>query len=132
MCVIALPMITPVFAEINSVPDGSGTNSIPTGAGTQSRPANTDKVINPLSGKADNLTQLIFLLADIALQIGAVIAVLALIYSGFKFVTARGSEKGIGDAKTTFYYTIVGIAILFGAKIIAMIIEGTIESLKNI
>ena len=87
------------------------------------------KVLNPL--RVNNIVDLIFLLADVALQIGAVVAVLALIYTGFKFVTASGSDKAIGEAKQMFYWNIIGIAVLFGATLIASIIQETIMSLRN-
>jgi hypothetical protein len=86
------------------------------------------KVINPL--KACSIQELVFQLADIALTVGAVASVLVMIYAGFKFVMAQGSEDKIKDAKNYFFWAVVGIAVLFGAKLIAGIIQATIKSLQ--
>ncbi len=116
-----------------NVPQNPNVNNPPAGQTmTNVNPA-TDggylKVLNPL--KKDNLVDLVFLLADIALQIGAVVAVLCIIYTGFKFVMARGSDTEIKEARELFFWNVVGIAVLFGAKVIADIIQATIESLKS-
>ncbi len=72
-----------------------------------------------------------FLLAIIRIfiLIGTPIAVLFMIYAGFLFVTARGNETQITSAKKTFFYTVIGIAILFGAEILARLV---LETIKNI
>ncbi len=72
---------------------------------------------NPLSSKT--FSQLVENVAKIVAQIGFPIAALAIIYSGFLFVSARGNEKQLEDAKRTFLWTIIGTAILLGAWAIA-------------
>ena len=67
-----------------------------------------------------------FILNNIVLPIGAVIAVLFLVYAGFLFVTARGNETQLEHAKATLLWTIIGIAILFGSTVIANGIQNTI------
>ena len=67
-----------------------------------------------------------FILNNIVLPIGAVIAVLFLVYAGFLFVTARGSEEQLEHAKKTLLWTVIGIAILFGSTVIATGIQNTI------
>lgn len=47
------------------------------------------------------------------------IAALFIIYSGFLFVTAGGNQSKIDAAKTTFYWTIIGAAIVVGAWALA-------------
>jgi hypothetical protein len=60
-----------------------------------------------------------------------VVAVCFIIYSGFLFVTARGKPEQITKAKTNFFWTIIGVAILLGARVIVSIITGTIESIPG-
>jgi len=67
-----------------------------------------------------------FILEKIVLPIGGVIAVLFLVYAGFLFVTARGSEEQLEHAKETLKWTIIGIAILFGSLAISNGIKNTI------
>ncbi len=58
------------------------------------------------------------------------IAVLAIIYSGFLFVAAKGNPGKLEEAKKIFYFTLIGIAILLGAEILSKVIESTVTSLK--
>ncbi len=58
------------------------------------------------------------------------IAVLAIIYSGFLFVTAGGNDGKLKEAKEKFYCVLIGIAILLGAEILSKVIENTVTSLK--
>ncbi len=85
------------------------------------------KFENPL--KVGSIEDLIFALVAIALQIGVVVAALALIWVGFRYVAARGNPEKVKDAHQALLYTIIGIAILFGAKVIVAIIQSTIEPL---
>jgi hypothetical protein len=82
---------------------------------------------NPL--KVGSVEELIFLLVDIALQLGVVVAALALIWVGFSYVAARGNPAKVSAAHKALFYTILGIAVLFGSKVIVEIIRGTIEPL---
>ena len=68
-------------------------------------------------------------LLDGVILIGTPIAGLFIVYSGFLFVTAQGSEDKIKTAKQMFYYTIIGVAILLGSKAIALLVEGTFKQL---
>ncbi len=83
---------------------------------------------NPL--KWDNLNDLLNGLLDVALKLGAVAAVIMIIFSGFKLVMAQGNPEKIDDAKHMLFYTIIGTAILFGAPFLASIIQATVNSLK--
>ncbi|GEM_PF-3178794 len=77
----------------------------------------------------EDLTLLDFLnkiLKEIVLPIGAVVAVVALVFSGFLFVTAQGNEDKLKTAKKTFTWTVVGIAVLLGALVISEGIRNTI------
>ncbi len=92
-------------------------------------PTNSGGAIgNPL--KADNLLQLLRDIVDIVITFGLPIAALFIIYAGFLFVTARGSEEKIKKAKETFLWAIIGSAILLGSWVIVTLIQNTIGILK--
>lgn len=78
--------------------------------------------INTFSGLVDKI-------ANIIMAIGIPVAAVFIIYAGFLFVTARGSEEQITNAKTTLYWAIIGTALLVGAKVIALALQTTIQSL---
>ena len=58
-------------------------------------------------------------LTQIILTIGLPLAALMIIFSGFKFVTAGGNEEQIKKARQMFYWTIIGAAVIIGARVIA-------------
>ncbi len=80
---------------------------------------------NPLASKS--ITELVESIADIIFKIGIPVATVFIIYSGLMFVTARGSEEQLKKARSTFMWTILGTAVLLGAKVIAMAIKETVE-----
>ncbi len=82
---------------------------------------------NPLKNNS-NIFQFIQSIIDAAIQLGAVIAVIAVIYAGFLFVTAQGEEKKITDAKRTLIYTLIGVAILLGARVLTDVVINTVKS----
>jgi|SRR3989338_3756340 len=75
------------------------------------------KIENPLN--ADNFGQIIENLAQAITTIGIPLAVIFIIYSGFLFVTARGNDKKLEEAKKTFYWAIVGTILIIGAWALA-------------
>jgi len=85
------------------------------------------KIKNPL-GSTNDLFGFLEKIIEAMLQLGAVLAVIVVIYAGFLFVTAQGDEGKIKTAKNALLYTVIGLAILLGARIIASVIENTIRS----
>jgi len=83
---------------------------------------------NPISG-ANTIHEFIQVFLDGALTIGIPIVALAIIYSGFLFVAARGNPEKLETAKQTLLYTIIGAAILLGSWAIAQLISNTVLAL---
>ena len=77
--------------------------------------------------KYQNINQFVKGIIGLALQVGVPIAAIMVMYSGFKFVTARGNPGEIEKAKEMFFYTIIGAFILLGAFVIRDVIEGTVN-----
>lgn len=84
-------------------------------------------IANPL--KFCNLEGLLDAILNAAIKLGTVILTLALIYTGFLFVAARGNEEKIKKARTALLYTIIGGLILLGSKAIQVVISDTVNSL---
>lgn len=89
------------------------------------------KICNPLGNGNDDLFALVNAVLDGVMKLGAILAVLAIIYSGFLFVTAGGDEGKIKTAKLVLLYTVIGAAILLGAKVIATVIQNTVTTVGN-
>ena len=87
---------------------------------------------DPLQGGASTQTfdALVPKVIDALLQIGIVVIVIAFIWAGFKYVTAMGDEKQIGEAHKIFKYTVIGAAILLGSQALATVIKGTIDAIR--
>ena len=82
---------------------------------------------NPLG--VSSITELFGKVINVMIQIGVPLAVLAIIYAGFKYVTAFGDEKKVSEAHQMLLWSAVGSAVLLGAKVIITAIEGTVRQL---
>lgn len=86
---------------------------------------------NPLGTNTDIIAVLGKVL-DVMVSIGFPILILALVYTGFLFVKAQGSETEITRAKQAFLWTVVGGVVLLGASIFAEAIGGTINAVRGV
>ena len=92
-------------------------------------------ICDPASGKicppisVTSINDFIKIILQGAIKIGIPIIALAIIYSGFLFVKARGNPEQIKEAKNSLLYTLIGAAILLGAWGIAQLISNTILAL---
>jgi hypothetical protein len=82
---------------------------------------------NPIC--ASTLDGFLLQLLDVVILLGAIAVVFFLILAGFKYVTARGDEKQISSAHQTLTWTIIGGAIVLGARVIASAIQATVNEL---
>lgn len=89
------------------------------------------RIKNPLNSSINTLPKFIEEVLNIALMVGVPIITLAIIYSGFLFVMARGNSEKLGEAKNTLMYTLIGAALLLGSWVIAQAIQGTIADIKS-
>lgn len=85
------------------------------------------KITNPLKKEFSDIPSLIKGLVDIILKLATILAVLALVWVGLKFILAQGNPTEIAKARQALWWVIIGIAILFGAQIIVEIIKGTLS-----
>src|SRR5262249_19867294 len=86
------------------------------------------QVQNPLAVKS--FCGLVKALLAAAIQVGIPIAVLFIVYAGFKFVLARGNAEALKEARTNFMWTIVGIGIFLGAWLLAQVVVNTVNALQ--
>lgn len=83
---------------------------------------------NPLGDGKNEIKDLLTNIMNLVATVGAIVVVIFIIYSGFKFVTAGDSDSDRTKAKDMFYYTIIGGAILLGADIIANVVVNTVNT----
>ena len=97
---------------------------------TGNSPAPAGNSLNPL-GSVDNLWQLLINIFAALLEIALPVAVLMLVYSGYLFVTAMGSESQVRNAQENLKNTLIGIAVLLGARALVDLVRQTIEGISN-
>ncbi len=86
------------------------------------------KLDNPIPGTT-NLNAFFSSITTIAIELGTIVAGLAIMYGGFLYVTAQGDEEKLHKAQNTITWALVGTAILLGARVIFLAIQGTVQSL---
>lgn len=102
---------------------GSGSGSNVNSGGVKTVGLATLK--NPL--KVNTVDELLGLAVQVALRIGTILAVLALMWVGFQFIVAQGDEGKITAAKEHLWYVVIGIAVFFGATVIVAVIKATLS-----
>ncbi len=122
-------MLAPQAALAQNFNGSSGTGSSFNGSAGCGSGGGTFQLCNPLG--FTSFCDLVKSLLNVVLAIGVPIAVLFLVWAGFRFILARGSEQGLRDAKRNFQYVIIGIAVFLGAWTLATIISATIQSLPG-
>ena len=83
------------------------------------------KLTNPAPGAGATMQDFIYLLIEIIQLIGIPVLTVCIIYAGFLFVTAGGSEEQVTKAKGWIFWTLVGATIILGSRVIADVVYGT-------
>lgn len=100
--------------------------------GLGGEPGSSVTLKNPLAGgNINDIPTLVESLLRIVLVVGVPLIALAIIYAGFKFVTAQGNPDKLEEAKKTFVWIVVGAAILLSAYAIATGIKATIIDIRG-
>jgi|GEM_PF-1594082 hypothetical protein len=118
--------VTPSLGNSNSA---SGVTPTPTYS-SSANSGSSGVVVNPL-GSINSFCGLIKALLGAAVAIGIPIAVLFIVYAGFKFVMARGKPEDLVQARTNMLWTMIGIGIFLGAWLLAMVISNTVNGLAS-
>ncbi len=65
----------------------------------------------PINSQND-LMRILGNIINFLLRIGAVVAIVMLIYAGFLFMTGAGNDEKIGKAKDLLKYSLIGIGVV--------------------
>ncbi len=106
--------------------------------GTSLQPGGSDNnvtLLNPLNSgdcapNQNCLLNFLKKILDFVIQIGTVAIILMLVYIGFLFVVAQGSDSKLTEAKNALLWTIIGALVLLGSKAISVGIEATVRALS--
>jgi len=84
-------------------------------------------VCNPL--EAESITGFLETVVDVLVTLSIPVIAVAIIYSGFLFITAGGNKDKIEKAKSFALYTLIGAGIIIGAEVIITVLENTASGL---
>lgn len=121
-----LPIITLAVSSGAPTNVNSGTPTNVSGPGNGNSSLSV-KLANPIS--SNTVSALLSKLLDLVVQIGVVVVTMGIIYSGFLYATARGNSSKVKSAHETFYWTIIGAAIVLGAFAITKVVGDTAAQL---
>ncbi len=133
-------LILTLFPIVILTPIAHGQSPVSTDPTPYSKPVSTnpaETLINPLNTGGANCsttgTCVSAFLANIlalVVKIGTVVVILMLVYVGYLFVVAQGSDSKITEARKALLWTLVGALILLGAQGIAKGIEATVQAIS--
>lgn len=117
-------LVPTAFAQIQSNAGNSGVQ-------LQSNGGNTGQsvtLMNPLKS-GTSLESFLTSILEFIIRIGSIAIILMLVFVGYKFVVAQGSDTKLSEAKNMLLWTIIGALVLLGAKAISLAIQATVKSL---
>lgn len=86
---------------------------------------------NPLAGTVDTLPEFFQKVVYIIIKIGVPLVAMAIVFAGFLFVTARGSDEQLKKAKLAFTFAIIGGLILLASWAVADAIKDALTTINN-
>jgi hypothetical protein len=89
------------------------------------------KVPNPLGSNTTTLDGFFANVLDAIVLLLTPVIVIMLVYCGFLFVSAQGKEEELTKAKSALMYTLIGAAIVLGAKGLAEVLKNTVTCLAS-
>lgn len=112
---------------------GGTLNNTGTDGGTLNSPGSSIGITipNPVGSSATIWDLINKVITNIVLPLGAVLAVLYIMYAGFMMVTARGNEAQLKTARAAFFNAAIGTGVLLGSWVIAQVIKSTINSITT-
>ena len=90
-------------------------------------PGGSTLLQNPLA--SDSLEDFLLDIIQILIVFAIPLIILMIIYAGFLYVLARGSEEQVTKATRAFTYAIVGGLLILGAELILQVVKGTVDQL---
>lgn len=87
----------------------------------------SSKLINPLH--TESIPDFFYKILDILLVFAQPLVIFYIMYAGYLFVLARGNGEQVSKAKNALFYALIGGVIVFGAKLLFEVIQGTVKAL---
>ena len=111
----------------SSVSDTSNLTFAPIGSISLNLDSFKFKIDNPLAGKAENVIDLLAIIANFVFQLGVPVAVIVIIYSGILFLVSRDKPAIVLKATNGLKYAAIGLAILLIGKGFVSLIQSILS-----
>lgn len=133
-----------LFASMVSMPllaaaqSGTSNPTFPSGTSNPTYPSGTSNpsvggLQNPLTDSSGHsitgICQLLKIVLNIALLLGTPVAMLFVVFAGFKLVWARGNPGELEKARLNLFWTLAGIAIFIGVWTFVQVLANTLGAL---
>lgn len=128
---VALPAAVPV--TVSAASDGGCTNignKIVEGA-NDAASAGGDISCESPEGSTEGIKSLAANIVNIFSIIVGIVAVIMIIYGGFRYITSGGDSGSVGNAKNTLIYAIVGLIIVALAQLIVHFVLSSTSSITS-
>jgi hypothetical protein len=89
------------------------------------------QLTNPLAVDFADIPGFVKGILSIVMYIGVPFIGLVLVWSGFKFLFARGKQDDIKKATYNITWVVIGVAVFLGAWALTVLIDSTIKSILN-
>jgi len=116
-------VVAPVSASAALNTSGCGTNignNIAEGAGATT--GTQDKLECDRTASNTGIGNIAKNVVNIFSYVVGAISVIMIIYGGFRYITSGGSSEGVGAAKNTLIYAIIGLIIVALAQVIVQFV----------
>ncbi len=92
----------------------------------------TNQAACPTNGNENTgLNQIITLVINVFSVIVGFIAVVMMIYGGFKYITSSGDSGNVTAAKNTIMYALIGLVVVALAQLVVRFVIGKAVSVSN-
>lgn len=87
--------------------------------------------LSSLNGTSfENLSSFLYFVINYAITISAMVAVVSLVLSGFKYMFSFGDDKKIKAATSSLIYSLIGLVLVFIAPTVIEFVINTILEAK--
>ena len=86
--------------------------------------------LSPLNGTSfENLQDFLYFIINYAITISVIVAVVSIIFSGFRYMLSMGDDKKIKAATSSLMYSLIGLVLVFIAPtVIEFVIKTILKS----
>ena len=123
LVILAIVLMVVFVMPANSIMAQSTSTAASSGSGS------TVTLQNPLNqAKYGTVGGLIEGFVEILSYIAVLFAVIVIIYIGFRFVLAQGNKDTMNELKDWLLWTVIGVAIVIGARVIIDVVINTLSA----